>query len=101
MSKKSRNKGDSASSINNGPSSTVFFTVLFYCLLIIFLPILCFFGFKRFIFDGYFELSQVTSNIYAAVVAIIALHVALFFYIYRAYFEQETKPTRVQLNKED
>ncbi|XP_059608420.1 vacuolar ATPase assembly integral membrane protein VMA21 homolog [Phlebotomus argentipes] len=96
MSKKNKTKGDSSAS----PNSSVFFTVLFYCLLIILLPIAGFFASKWYIFDGYLQLPQVTSNIYSAVVAVVALHVALFFYIYRAYFETEAKPERV-LGKED
>uniref|UniRef100_A0A1L8DFB1 Vacuolar ATPase assembly integral membrane protein VMA21 homolog n=1 Tax=Nyssomyia neivai TaxID=330878 RepID=A0A1L8DFB1_9DIPT len=98
MSKKNKNKGDSGDS---GSSPTVFFTVLFYCLLIIVLPILSFFSSKYFIFDGYLQLPQISSNIYSAIVAVIALHIALFCYIYRAYFETESTPVRLHTTKED
>ncbi|XP_055694795.1 vacuolar ATPase assembly integral membrane protein VMA21 homolog [Lutzomyia longipalpis] len=100
MSKKNKTKGDSGSS-GSSPNFSVFFTVLFYCLLIILLPIIGFFISKHFIFDGYFQLSQISSNIYSAVVAVIALHIALFCYIYRAYFETESAPGRLHTTKED
>ncbi|KAL1377241.1 hypothetical protein pipiens_014675 [Culex pipiens pipiens] len=64
-----------------------FRVVFFYCILIILLPVSTFFATKYVLFDGYFQLSSVSSNIYAAVAAVIALHIALGLYIYRAYFD--------------
>lgn len=63
--------------------------MLSYCLLIIFLPILCFFLFKYLLFDGALNLTSVQSNIYAAIIAVVTLHLALFLYIYRAYFNSD------------
>lgn len=64
-----------------------FRVVFFYCILIILLPVITFFGAKYIIFDHFLQLSTVSSNIYSAVGAVIALHIALGLYIYRAYFD--------------
>lgn len=64
-----------------------FRVVFFYCILIILLPVSTFFATKYVLFDGYLQLSSISSNIYSAVAAVIALHVALGLYIYRAYFD--------------
>ncbi|XP_049544423.1 vacuolar ATPase assembly integral membrane protein VMA21 homolog [Anopheles darlingi] len=63
-----------------------FKTVFFYCILIIVLPVTTFFSSKYWIFDGVFQLTHIASNIYSAISAVIALHVALFLFIYKAYF---------------
>jgi formate hydrogenlyase subunit 3/multisubunit Na+/H+ antiporter MnhD subunit len=80
-----------------------FSTVFFYCFLIIFLPIVSFFGSKSIIFDNFLNLSSMQSNIYSAVVAVVALHIALGLYLYRAYFDHsdQTSPTRTTNEKED
>lgn len=62
-----------------------FGTVFFYCALIIIFPISAFFTSKTLLFDGYLALDTVKSNIWSAVTAVIALHLALGLYIYRAY----------------
>lgn len=69
---------------NNGSQQNVFVTVLLYCLLIIFAPIVTFFVSKTFILDNYLE--SVPSNIWAAILAVIALHIALGLFLYKAYF---------------
>lgn len=67
------------------------FRVVFsYCILIILLPVSTFFGCKYVLCDKFFQLTEVTSNIYSAVAAVIALHVALGLYIYRAYFYSDS-----------
>ncbi|KAH8305663.1 vacuolar ATPase assembly integral membrane protein VMA21 homolog [Drosophila kikkawai] len=63
-----------------------FKTVLFYCMLIVFLPVLTFFVLKGFVLDQFFNISEVKVNIAAAVGAVVSLHIALGLYIYRAYF---------------
>ncbi|XP_053973493.1 vacuolar ATPase assembly integral membrane protein VMA21 homolog [Hylaeus anthracinus] len=79
------------SNIQQLPELQVFKTVLFHCLIIIALPVLSFFTSKIFIFDGLLRLSHVPSNVYSAGVAIIVLHVALGAFIYRAYFDDQSK----------
>lgn len=63
-----------------------FKVVLFYCSLIVFLPVVTFFALKGFILDQFFTMSEMKVNIGSAVGAVAALHVALGLYIYRAYF---------------
>uniref|UniRef100_A0A1B0FHK4 Uncharacterized protein n=1 Tax=Glossina morsitans morsitans TaxID=37546 RepID=A0A1B0FHK4_GLOMM len=40
--------------------------------------------------DRLFTMTEVTSNIYSAVAAVLALHLALALYIYQAYFGTTT-----------
>uniref|UniRef100_T1E3B8 Vacuolar ATPase assembly integral membrane protein VMA21 homolog n=1 Tax=Psorophora albipes TaxID=869069 RepID=T1E3B8_9DIPT len=68
-----------------------FRVVFFYCVMIIVLPVTTFFASKHILFDGILQLSSINSNIYSAVAAVIALHVALGFYIYRAYFYSDAE----------
>ncbi|KAK9509684.1 hypothetical protein O3M35_006945 [Rhynocoris fuscipes] len=74
----------------------LFKTVFYYCIVIIALPVITFFGSKFFFFDGIMGLANVPSNVYSAVLSIAVLHIALGFYIYRAY--SEAKPS---LTKQD
>ncbi|XP_014276420.1 vacuolar ATPase assembly integral membrane protein VMA21 homolog [Halyomorpha halys] len=69
----------------------LFRTVFYYCIIIIALPVITFFGSKLLIFDS-IGLSSVSSNVYSAVSSIAVLHIALGLYIYRAY--SETKPSK-------
>lgn len=73
------------------PELQIFKTVLFHCVVIIALPVLSFFTSKIFIFDGLLGLNNVPSNVYSAGVAIFVLHVALGAFIYRAYFDDQSK----------
>ncbi|XP_076675772.1 vacuolar ATPase assembly integral membrane protein VMA21 homolog [Andrena cerasifolii] len=79
------------SSVKELPELQVFKTVLFHSLVIIALPVLSFFTSKIFIFDGLLGLNDVPSNVYSAAVAILVLHVALGAFIYRAYFDDQSK----------
>lgn len=83
--KKNLNSQQSARK-NDTKDYNSFKVVLFYCLLIIFFPVFTFFSIKTFLFDNYFNLEPIRSNIYSAVSAVIALHIALGLYIYKAYF---------------
>ncbi|EDW18749.1 vacuolar ATPase assembly integral membrane protein VMA21 homolog [Drosophila mojavensis] len=65
---------------------SAFKVVLFYCSLIVFLPVVTFFVLKGFVLERFFTMSDVKVNIAAAVGAVAALHVSLGVYIYRAYF---------------
>lgn len=57
-----------------------------------------FFSTKYFLFDGLLDLPTIQSNIYSAVTAVVLLHLALFLYIYRAYFESDDP---IQAKKKD
>ncbi|XP_017892790.1 vacuolar ATPase assembly integral membrane protein VMA21 homolog [Ceratina calcarata] len=73
------------------PELQVFRTVLFHCVVILALPVLSFFISKTFIFDGLLGINSIPSNVYSAGVAIIVLHIALAAFIYRAYFDDQSK----------
>ena len=63
---------------------TVFKTVLFYSVLILMLPITSFFLTKNIIFETILgQESTIGTNIVAAVVAVISLHLALGLFIYK------------------
>ncbi|XP_076175488.1 vacuolar ATPase assembly integral membrane protein VMA21 homolog [Ptiloglossa arizonensis] len=79
------------SSVKELPELQVFKTVLFHCVVIIALPVVSFFTSKIFIFDGLLGLNHVPSNVYSAGIAILVLHVALGAFIYRAYFDDQSK----------
>lgn len=66
---------------NNSKDFNVFLTVFSYCLLIIILPVVTFFGSKQ-LFD-IFNLTSTTSNIYSAIAAVVCLHLALGLYLYK------------------
>lgn len=87
-------------------SFTVFKTILLYATFILAAPITTFFVSKFFFFEGkllvkvnhisnkYIVLvivgaSDITSNVWSAVLAVIMLHIALGLYIYKAYYEAE------------
>lgn len=92
--------------ITCSPFHTFFFTfqdakdyssfkvVLFYCSLIVFLPVVTFFCLKAAVLDRFFNLTDLRSNIYSALGAVIALHLALGLYIYRAYFGGASKENK-------
>ncbi|BES98900.1 Vacuolar ATPase assembly integral membrane protein VMA21 homolog [Nesidiocoris tenuis] len=71
----------------------IFKTVFYYCMIIIALPVITFFASKVFLFDGIFGYSSIPSNVYSAISAIAVLHIALGFYIYRAYSDP-MKPSK-------
>lgn len=71
-------------------TQTPFVTVLLHCILIIASPIVSFFTSKYFIFDT-LDLTVIQSNIWAAVVAVVALHLALGLFLYRAYSEVDPR----------
>lgn len=69
----------------------VFKTVLTYALAIIIIPLMSFFMSRMIVFDVLFGMSSISSNVSAAIVAVLALHGALGAFIYRAYFDGQTK----------
>ncbi|XP_054733604.1 vacuolar ATPase assembly integral membrane protein VMA21 homolog [Anastrepha obliqua] len=72
--------------INDSKDYSAFKVVFFYSSLIVFLPVATFFLLKSTVLDRFFTMSEMMTNIYSAVGAIVALHLALGLYIYRAYF---------------
>ncbi|KAG5682352.1 hypothetical protein PVAND_011709 [Polypedilum vanderplanki] len=93
MSKQKKNNKsllNEESKTRNKTDFSVFLTVFFYCILIILLPVLSFFG-SKYVFETFFDFSNVLNNIYAAVVAVINLHIALGLYLYKAYSQPDPK----------
>lgn len=41
------------------------------------------------LFDSVLQATSIQSNIYSAIAAVVALHLALGLYLYRAYFNAE------------
>ncbi|KAL7290143.1 vacuolar ATPase assembly integral membrane protein VMA21 homolog [Trichogramma pretiosum] len=73
---------------------SIFKVVLMHCIYIIAFPVIAFFLSKFLLSNGIFGLSAVASNVYAAGIAILVLHVALGAFIYKAYTDSSgsTKP---------
>ncbi|XP_055857087.1 vacuolar ATPase assembly integral membrane protein VMA21 homolog [Episyrphus balteatus] len=71
---------------NDTKDFSSFKTVMLYCSFIVIFPIFTFFFMKSLVLDNLFVMEEVKSNIYSAVGAVVALHVGLGLYIYRAYF---------------
>lgn len=100
MSKSKLNK-NTISKAEQRAEYRTFKTVFFYCILIIVLPVLTFFSAKHWLFDGLLQLSSISSNIYSAVSAVVALHLALFLFIYKAYFAGSNDTSEKVSQKED
>ncbi|XP_037935281.1 vacuolar ATPase assembly integral membrane protein VMA21 homolog [Teleopsis dalmanni] len=84
--KKGNNVGGSKQKTNDSVDYSSFKTVLFYCSLIVFLPVVTFFLLKGVVLDQLFTMTEIRTNIFAAVGAVVSLHLALGLYVYRAYF---------------
>ena len=88
---------------NQDPSRdpAVFSSVLYYCCLILVLPILAFFVTKMVILEKVLSYASdsVMSNVISAGVSVIILHVALGLFIYKAYFD--SAPAKSRLGKQE
>ncbi|XP_005991914.1 vacuolar ATPase assembly integral membrane protein vma21 [Latimeria chalumnae] len=62
-------------------------TLLFFTILMITLPIGLYFGTKAYVFEGTFGYSDKDSYFYAAIVAVVAVHVVLALFVYVAWNE--------------
>ncbi|XP_037075892.1 vacuolar ATPase assembly integral membrane protein vma21-like [Pollicipes pollicipes] len=71
------------------PESAVFRTVFSYVLLILFVPVAAFFASKSLLFQLVLGLDASTSTLYAAGVAVVAVHASLGLYVVRAFREPE------------
>ena len=95
-------KEDSASSLlsdlgQGSPAGEVFGSVLYYCSLILFLPLLAFLVTKTVVLEAVLgqDADAVSTNVTSAVVAVVVLHLALGLFIYKAYFQQEAPKARI------
>ncbi|XP_075690478.1 vacuolar ATPase assembly integral membrane protein VMA21 isoform X2 [Rhinoderma darwinii] len=62
-------------------------TLLFFTILMIMLPIGLYFSSKVYVFEGVYGMSNNDSYFYAAIVAVIAVHVVLSMFVYVAWNE--------------
>lgn len=62
-------------------------TLLFFTILMIMLPIGLYFSTKAYVFEGAYGMSSKDSYFYAAIVAVIAVHVVLAMFVYVAWNE--------------
>ncbi|XP_075040362.1 vacuolar ATPase assembly integral membrane protein VMA21 [Mixophyes fleayi] len=72
---------------NEGSLASTLKTLLFFTLLMIMLPIGLYFTSKVYVFEGAYGLSNRDSYFYAAIVAVIAVHVVLAMFVYVAWNE--------------
>ena len=89
--------GSLLSDLDGSPAGEVFGSVLYYCSLILFLPLLAFFATKSFLLEFLLGVEQdsVSSNVTSAAVAVVVLHLALGLFIYKAYFQRPPPKTRI------
>ncbi|KAJ7310455.1 hypothetical protein JRQ81_007374 [Phrynocephalus forsythii] len=62
-------------------------TLLFFTALMIMLPIGLYFSSKTYIFEGIFGMSNRDSYFYAAIVAVVVVHLVLALFVYVAWNE--------------
>nr|XP_020470276.1 vacuolar ATPase assembly integral membrane protein VMA21 [Monopterus albus] len=62
-------------------------TLLFFTIMMVTLPIGLYFASKAYIFEGSMQMSSSDSYFYAAIVAVLAVHVVLALFVYVAWNE--------------
>ncbi|KAK2911151.1 hypothetical protein QQF64_026810 [Cirrhinus molitorella] len=72
---------------NDGSLVSVLKTLLFFTLLMITLPIGLYFASKSYLFEASLGYSSNDSYFYAAIVAVLAVHVVLALFVYVAWNE--------------
>ncbi|KAK7164279.1 hypothetical protein R3I94_002865 [Phoxinus phoxinus] len=72
---------------NDGSLVSVLKTLLFFTILMITLPIGLYFTSKSFFFEAFLGYSSNDSYFYAAIVAVLAVHVVLALFVYVAWNE--------------
>ncbi|XP_051981692.1 vacuolar ATPase assembly integral membrane protein vma21-like [Xyrauchen texanus] len=72
---------------NDGSLVSVLKTLLFFTILMITLPIGLYFASKSFLFEAFLGYSSNDSYFYAAIVAVLAVHVVLALFVYVAWNE--------------
>ncbi|KAG1958287.1 vacuolar ATPase assembly integral membrane protein vma21 [Pimephales promelas] len=72
---------------NDGSLVSVLKTLLFFTILMITLPIGLYFTSKSFLFEAFLGYSSNDSYFYAAIVAVLAVHVVLALFVYVAWNE--------------
>lgn len=76
---------------NEGSMVSALKTLLFFTILMVTLPIGLYFASKAYIFEGSMKMSSSDSYFYAAIVAVLAVHVVLALFVYVAWNEGTPK----------
>ncbi|CAJ1058104.1 vacuolar ATPase assembly integral membrane protein vma21 [Xyrichtys novacula] len=76
---------------NEGSLVSALKTLLFFTILMVTLPIGLYFASKAYIFEGSMKMSSSDSYFYAAIVAVLAVHVVLALFVYVAWNEGTPK----------
>uniref|UniRef100_A0A3B3WED9 Uncharacterized protein n=1 Tax=Poecilia mexicana TaxID=48701 RepID=A0A3B3WED9_9TELE len=76
---------------NEGSLVSALKTLLFFTILMVTLPIGLYFATKAYIFEGSMKMSSSDSYFYAAIVAVLAVHVVLALFVYVAWNEGTPK----------
>ncbi|CAF2358908.1 unnamed protein product [Rotaria sp. Silwood2] len=80
---------------------TVFRKMLFFTVMMTLAPISSFFITKDYIFGTIFNMTDASSYIYSAAVAVIVVHIILIAFLYVAFRDDQSgKKTKVELIKE-
>ncbi|KAG6937136.1 VMA21 vacuolar H+-ATPase -like protein [Chelydra serpentina] len=72
---------------NEGSLTSTLRTLLFFTALMILLPIGLYFSSKAYVFEGTLGMSNRDSYFYAAIVAVVTVHVVLALFVYVAWNE--------------
>uniref|UniRef100_A0A8C0HM28 Vacuolar ATPase assembly factor VMA21 n=1 Tax=Buteo japonicus TaxID=224669 RepID=A0A8C0HM28_9AVES len=73
--------------LNEGSLTSTLRTLLFFTALMITLPVGLYFSSKAYIFEGTLGMSDRDSYFYAAIVAVVTVHVVLALFVYVAWNE--------------
>ncbi|KAK7922129.1 hypothetical protein WMY93_009031 [Mugilogobius chulae] len=76
---------------NEGSLVSALKTLLFFTILMVTLPIGLYFASKAYVFEGSMKMSSSDSYFYAAIVAVLAVHVVLALFVYVAWNEGTPK----------
>ncbi|XP_072519734.1 vacuolar ATPase assembly integral membrane protein vma21-like [Salminus brasiliensis] len=72
---------------NDGSLVSALKTLLFFTVLMVTVPIGLYFASKAYVFEGSLQMSNTDSYFYAAIVAVLAVHVVLALFVYVAWTE--------------
>lgn len=87
--------------VNEKAIWTVFRKMLFFTIMMTVAPLTSFFISKNLIFEGVLNMSDNSSYIYAAGVAVFIVHVILFAFVYVAFRDDSSsKKTKIDLAKQ-
>lgn len=81
--------------VDKEKEDSVMKTMVLFCLSMIFFPVFLYFFTKRAFFEAIMGMSSQDSYFYAAFIAIGAIHIILGAFVYKAFKEGSSTPTKV------